>query len=190
MSLGVDIGTSEYNVLDEAIAASIEAGVIYVAAAGNDGQDAANYSPAHVDEVITVGAYNQNDGFASFSNHGPTVDILAPGEDIVSLSHIPSETKETVSILASGTSHAAPHVTGVIVRYLGQYPNATASEVSEAIVSAAVPSIQGVPLGTTNRALNLGALFDRPETNSDDDGSDTGEAIAEEPKKQQENKNK
>ena len=163
MSLGVDIGTTTYNVLDEAIAASIEAGVIYVAAAGNDGKDASTYSPAHVDKVITVGAYNKSETFSSFSNYGPAVDILAPGEDIISLSHLKDDNKDNVHILASGTSHAAPHVTGAIVRYLGQHPHATATEVSDALKQAALPTIQSVPSGTTDRALNLKALLPEVE---------------------------
>ena len=91
LSLGVDIGTTGYNVLDEAIEASIATGVVYVVAAGNAGQDAATVSPAHVEGVITVGAHTLNNSFAGFSNYGSVVDILAPGDNIASLSHIIEE---------------------------------------------------------------------------------------------------
>jgi subtilisin family serine protease len=48
-------------------------------AAGNDGEDAQNTSPARVPAVNTIGAVDINDRLASFSNFGPVVDILAPG---------------------------------------------------------------------------------------------------------------
>ena len=167
MSLGVDIGTTAYNVLDEAIEASIAEGVIYVVAAGNDGRDASTYSPAHVRDVITVGAYNQAEEFASFSNYGPTVDILAPGENILSLSHLASETKNAEAILASGTSYAAPHVTGAVARYLGIYPEATASEVANALKGSATATLTGLPGGTANRALNVSNLLSVAEDADD-----------------------
>lgn len=160
LSLGVDIGTSAYNVLDEAIQTSIQAGVIYVASAGNSGMNAATYSPAHVEDVITVGAYDANNTFASFSNHGPIVDILAPGESIISLSHIIEETNKFESILASGTSFAAPHVTGAVARYLGRNPDASALEVSNALSDAATRTITQVPGATTDKALNVKNLLD------------------------------
>lgn len=159
LSLGVDIGTTAYNVLDEAIQASIDAGVIYVASAGNSGMNAATYSPAHVQDVITVGAYDANNTFAGFSNYGPTVDILAPGESIISLSHIIEETNKFESILASGTSFAAPHVTGAVARYIGDNPTASATQVANALIDAATPTISGVPGSTTNKALNVKNLL-------------------------------
>ena len=167
MSLGVDIGTTEYNVLDEAIEASIKAGVIYVVAAGNEGKNAETVSPAHVDGVITVGSYNQDNVFSSFSNYGSVVDILAPGENIISLSHLIEETKNAQAVMASGTSYAAPHVTGAVAHYLGEHPNASASEVIRALQQSATPSLSNVPPGTVNMALNLANLIDLTTPESD-----------------------
>ena len=166
LSLGVDIGTTSYNVLDEAIAASIEAGVIYVAAAGNDGRNAATYSPAHVAGVITVGAHNEQNQFASFSNYGDVVDILAPGENIISLSHNIDEVNAFESILASGTSYAAPHVTGAVARYLGQNPNATAEQVTNALLSKAESGVESTPYGTTHKRLHVKDLLATKEKTS------------------------
>ena len=86
ISFGADVGTRAYNGLDEAIEASINVGVVYVIAAGNDDVDAANVTPAHVAEAITVGSVNKKKRFSSFSNYGSLIDIFAPGEDIESLS--------------------------------------------------------------------------------------------------------
>lgn len=159
MSLGVDIGTTSYNILDEAVKESISKGVVYVAAAGNNGEDASTYSPAHVEEVITVGAYNEQSEFSSFSNHGTHVDILAPGENIISLSHIIEDTQSFESVLASGTSQAAPHVTGAIARYLGENPYVNAGQVAKALQTSANTVITGVPNGTTNKSLNVNVLL-------------------------------
>ena len=155
LSLGMDIGTTAYNILDEAVAASIEAGVVYVVAAGNDGQDASTYSPAHVEGAITVGAYNEKGMFSPFSNYGPTVDILAPGENVISLSHITDEVKAHESILASGTSYATPHVTGAVVLFLGKYPRATPAQVASVITKHTKANVLDVPSGTTNKAIFL-----------------------------------
>ena len=62
----------------------VNQGIPFIVAAGNDGQSADNVSPARIPETITVGATTINDTFASFSNFGKAVDILAPGADILS----------------------------------------------------------------------------------------------------------
>ena len=171
LSLGVDIGTTEYNILDEAIAASIEAGVIFVVAAGNDGKNADTYSPAHVDKVITVGSYDENSNFSSFSNYGASVDILAPGDNIISLSHRIEDAKSFQAVLNSGTSHAAPHVTGAVARYLGSNPNATADEVTQALIKASEQTVQNAPSGTTKNALRVQNLVQN--TSKDDDSRES-----------------
>lgn len=153
MSLGANIGTTTYNALDEAIANAVEAGIVFVLAAGNEGVDAANISPAHVTEAITVGAFGRNMLFSTFSNYGAAVDILAPGEDILSLAHTYSETGYLM--LSNGTSHAAPHVTGLVIRYLDTHPDATPAEVEQAIKQSAQDLITGQPAGTTSKAVFL-----------------------------------
>ncbi len=159
ISLGMDIGTSAYNVLDEAIAASIKAGVVYVVSAGNSGRDVSTISPAHVSGAITVGAYDVNNRFSSFSNRGAGVDLLAPGDAIISLTHRIDEIYAYESILASGTSFAAPHVTGAVVRYLGSNPDAKPSAVESYLKKNAKSFVNGQPSGTTNKSVSLEKLL-------------------------------
>lgn len=157
MSFGADIQTAAYNALDEAVAAAIEAGVVVVVAAGNDGINAATVTPAHVPGALTVGAYDPQDRFASFSNFGPLVDLLAPGVGVLSLGIRANGTPGLA--VGSGTSMSAPHVAGAAAVYLALYPSARPAEVEAALVAAGRPEITGVPGGTTNRTVWLGDGF-------------------------------
>ena len=145
VSIGADFGTSEYNALDRAIERSIELGITYVIAAGNDAINAATVTPAHVERAITVGAHNRENQYSTFSNFGAAIDILAPGEDIVSLSYLLGFQR----VSGSGTSYAAPHVTGLAARYLSRHPTATPAEVRDALVQGGVADVSLAKAGTT-----------------------------------------
>jgi hypothetical protein len=71
--------------LDEAVRGAIEKGVTFGVAAGNSGDDASGYSPARVDEAITVAASDKRDAQASFSNYGSVVDLYAHVVDAAAL---------------------------------------------------------------------------------------------------------
>jgi hypothetical protein len=122
MSLG---GAGESDIMDGAIAGAVGAGVTFVLAAGNRGMDVDNYHPAGQPDAITVSALADFDGepgglagydcgyvdevddtLADFSNYGAGVDIAAPGVCI--LSTYPDDRYARMS----GTSMAAPHVSG------------------------------------------------------------------------------
>lgn len=154
-----------------AICNSTAAGITYVAAAGNDSQDAANSAPAAYDDtVITVSALADSDGkpgklgdstsagsddaFASFSNYGSVVDLAAPGVDIYSTAIGGGYTT------MNGTSMAAPHVSGAAARYLQANPGAGWSVVRNALVAVAEtsPSAHTVTVRHPEPVLQLGNL--------------------------------
>lgn len=142
-AINLSIGGSALGALDAAVNAAIDAGVHVVAAAGNDNLDACDFSPSRADRVITVGAVDENDQKASFSNYGKCIDIHAPGVDIESVGLSTSPT------LMSGTSMAAPHVTGLIAYFLSLQPG-LGSEFSGELVDPAEMKSRLLDYGTKN----------------------------------------
>ncbi|MER6256667.1 S8 family peptidase [Streptomyces sp. NPDC001584] len=147
MSMG---GTRSY-ALDTAVVRAVSAGITFTAAAGNDGKDACGGSPASVPQAITVAATDAEDRRAPFSNHGPCVDLSAPGVGITSA----WKDSTTATARASGTSMAAPHVAGVAALILARGTARTPAQVTEELLHSAVSDrITGLPAGTPNLLLH------------------------------------
>ncbi|WP_405597856.1 S8 family peptidase [Streptomyces sp. NBC_01410] len=151
MSLGGGVNTS----LDNAVKKSIASGVNYAIAAGNGNflglpANACNYSPARVPEAITVGATDNTDRRASFSNYGTCLDLFAPGVNITSS----WKDSNTATNTISGTSMATPHTAGVAALYLATHATATPAQVRDAIVNGATTGkVQDPRTGSPNRLL-------------------------------------
>lgn len=123
MSLGVSTGGADA-FYAEAVAEAYNAGIVVVAAAGNDGRAAVG-QPATTPHTLAVGAtahYLSWEYLAGFSNYGSRLDLVAPGEDILStLPQSPNAMGATTYGLASGTSMACPYVTGVAALVMARY---------------------------------------------------------------------
>lgn len=125
----MSLGGSASATLDDAVRRVIADGVTMAVAAGNENADACRRSPARTAEALTVAASDRQDARASFSNKGSCVDLFAPGVDIT------SAWLDNGTNTISGTSMAAPHVTGVAAQYLSTHPTASPSAVSAAVLA-------------------------------------------------------
>lgn len=132
LSLG---GKSANPLTEEAVEYATSQGVIVVAASGNDGTNEKLY-PASFDDVISVSSVGQTKLISSFSNFNHKVDISAPGEAIV------TTYTDNDYVSASGTSFAAPQVSGIIGLLLAHKPNQTPAEIFHRITTTAMD--QGV----------------------------------------------
>ena len=141
--------------VDDAVTASIAAGVVYAVAAGNNNADACFKSPARTPSAITVGSTTNTDARSSFSNHGPCVDIFAPGSNITSTWY----TGDTATNTLSGTSMASPHVAGAAALYLGTNPTATPEQVARILTHNALPGKVGnAGMGSPDLLLYTGFI--------------------------------
>ena len=141
--------------LSDAINAANQAGILFVAAAGNaaNNNDVNPFYPCNYNlpNIICVAATDQNDNLASFSNFGAkTVHLGAPGVNI--LSTLPGASYGNLS----GTSMATPHVAGAAALLKGAHPTWKAADLKQQILSTVdpLPSLQGKT--TTGGRLNLG----------------------------------
>lgn len=126
-------GTKNYSpALEDAIKSS---GMLFICAAGNDGQDL-DVNPVYPasfqsDNIITVGSLNKSGTYSLFSNYGElSVDIAAPGEDI--LSTIPGNKYDK----NNGTSMAAALISGEAALIFSKNTDETAGEVKEGIINS------------------------------------------------------
>jgi subtilisin family serine protease len=156
--------------LQSAITRAANAGILFIAAAGNGGNDGigdnndtvANYpsnydttSGAGYDSVVAVAAIDSSGRLASFSNYGATtVDLGAPGVNV--LSTLPFNTYGYYS----GTSMATPHVTGTVALYAASHPGATAASIRDAVLNAArnTPTSSLAGKTATGGRLNASAM--------------------------------
>jgi thermitase len=129
-------GSTAYSkALEDTIRAAGEEGILFIAAAGNNGSsnDKTPHYPSNYDlpNVISVAALDRNDQLASFSNFGvKTVHIAAPGKDILS-TWLNDDYRE-----ASGTSMATPYVSGVAALILANEPNLSVEKLRERLLKS------------------------------------------------------
>lgn len=144
-SYGAAAGSTGFSQTElDAITAARNAGIIFVAAAGNDttNLDVTRSYPASfpLDNIVTVGASTDRDEVSTYSNYGAAVDLFAPGDDIVSLDYA----SNTGTVAMTGTSMATPFVSGALALLKAEFPTDTYRELINRLL----------------RGVDRGSLFD------------------------------
>lgn len=123
-----DEGCTAGNEVREAIENLVEGGIVFVAAAGNDGSSCSTIldPPAIYDASLTIGSMTSADAMSGFSSRGPVAgavtvkpDVIAPGSSVRSA----TRTSDTAYTSMSGTSMATPHVAGVVALLMSVDPS-------------------------------------------------------------------
>jgi subtilisin family serine protease len=147
-----DDGTN--GALKDAVARAGAAGVLFVAAAGNDStnndSDATFPASYNLENMVVVAATNETDGLAFFSNTGPkSVHVGAPGTNVYST--VPGNKYAKLS----GTSMACPHVAGEAALIWAQFPNADYKEIKRRIMDSgdALSALNGKTI--TGKRINV-----------------------------------
>lgn len=153
-------GGGSSTLLRDAIDNGGRAGILFVAAAGNDGAntDIAPHYPSSYpgSSIISVAATTRDNTLASFSNYGLTsVDVAAPGSGIYST--VPGNAYATYS----GTSMATPHVTGTVALLAAAYPTANLAQIRSAILTGTTPVAGLAGRVATGGLLNAAGALDR-----------------------------
>ncbi|KAK6453876.1 subtilase-type proteinase [Scheffersomyces xylosifermentans] len=170
----LSLGAYRNAVLNRAVNAAVDTGLIVVVAAGNSNINACLTSPASAEKAITVGAIDDfNDSLASFTNWGECVDVFASGAYVKSLNALDYHNPETLS----GTSMAAPAVCGLIANLLSE--GVPANKVKSAVLQLSLKDqISRTSLflrrGTPNRIAYNGIQEKERDWSSDSD-SDSDE---------------
>lgn len=145
--VSMSLGGPHSPAVNRAVAALAKISPVLVAA-GNEAQDACSTSPASELSAITVAASGPLNRFAGFSNRGKCVDMIAPGESIL------STCPNNLLCWLSGTSMATPLAAGLLAHYWVQNPSLDPKEISTLFLRSSTNNvIQNVPPGTVNRFL-------------------------------------
>jgi len=127
--------------VQDAVERAEEQGVLVIGIAGNSGGEVGYFG--RWEETFTIGSVNRSRRISYFSNRGPSVDLVAPGESVLSFK------PGGKTVTGSGTSFAAPHVAGTAALILSQYPNMGLNKLKERLKKTA-DDIK--PNGKDNRA--------------------------------------
>ncbi|MGZ3420703.1 MAG: S8 family serine peptidase [Polyangiales bacterium] len=156
-------------VLQDAVLAALDRGVLVVGSAGNDGGDAHDNVPGALEGVLSVAAADPDGNIASYSNYGPRVDVMTPGGALFLDAPISSETptaiwstswvrsgEQPVFAYAAGTSQAAAYATGVAALVRAAAPSLPPEVVAAVMRRASTVGPDACPMGCGAGLVDVG----------------------------------
>ncbi|MFE0359089.1 S8 family serine peptidase [Streptomyces nigra] len=168
MSLGTAVWHTQDDPMSRAVnQLSAETGALFVIAAGNSGNSPYGVSaPGTADAALTVGAVDGSDHLAEFSSAGPRMgddalkpDLTAPGVDVLAARSQQMSSGEGYYRWDSGTSMAAPHVTGAAALLAQKHPAWTGQRIKDALMSTSVRTPAHSPYQAGTGRLDVGAAY-------------------------------
>jgi serine protease len=157
--INLSLGGGGYSQTEQdAYTAARNAGVIIIAAAGNESTSQLSY-PASYDGVVSVSAVDMNTNLAPYSNYGTKIDVAAPGGDtskdlngdgypdgvLSTCGDDSSGTIQNVYKFYQGTSMASPHMAGVVALMKAVYPDLTPGELDSSLWDGTIITDLGDP---------------------------------------------
>ncbi|GAB3645211.1 S8 family peptidase [Glycomyces tarimensis] len=159
--INISIAVLPSDALAQAVEDAWDAGVVIVAATGNERKqmdderndpDKQVYYPANYPKVIAVGATDINGALYAEENFGENMDLVAPGENLT----VPSNGTDGYLSGQSGTSFAAPHVAGAVALLIAKYPDlATPQWITDRLIATATPPADGFNQYQGHGLLNI-----------------------------------
>ena len=154
--VSMSLGGSYYRAMNDAVTSITRQGIHVITVAGNGKYDSCRTSPGSSRHAVTVAGTSNGDGlylYGSGTNHGACVDIFAPGEFILAA----DSRCRNCSKYLSGTSMAAPLVSGVAAIHLSQEPLLTPSELKLKLINESIRDVidyTGMPPDFKSRTPN------------------------------------
>jgi len=148
--INISMGTTIYSrVFENVIKTAQENDILIVASTGNDGEDGNVQYPAAFKDVISVGAVDSNATISDFTSLDGKVDIVAPGESVKSTYFLDNEA------ISSGSSFAAPHITGIASILWGIDTSKSPDFIRELIYASANETIDGYKIADLEYAIDI-----------------------------------
>ncbi|CAG8583324.1 6051_t:CDS:2 [Acaulospora morrowiae] len=138
--VNMSLGGPFSKAINAAVKSLTNDGIHVITAAGNNANDACKVSPASEPSAITVGAIDDIfDDITDFTNSGKCVDIFAPGREILSV----GIRDDRDILIFSGTSQAAPHVSGAVALIISENGNSSPANITQTLLNSATKNILG-----------------------------------------------
>ena len=148
--INISMGTDVYSkAFENTIKTAQDNDILVVASTGNDGVDGKVQYPAAFKDVMSVGAVDSNANISEFTSLDGKIDIVAPGESVKSTYFLDTEA------ISSGSSFAAPHITGIASILWGMDTSKSSDFIRELIYASANETPEGYKIADLEYAIEI-----------------------------------